>query len=144
MSIRTIVIALVGGLGLVACESSSSTKSGTPTPTATAVSTAGASETTAPPESGGLTRVDDVSKVCMVTDQFMGTAQIPVDVAGATYFGCCEMCKARLANEPQTRTAKDPVTGADVDKAKAVIGREPSGKIHYFASAENLAKYRVP
>lgn len=80
----------------------------------------------------------------MVTNQFMGTAQIPVEVEGTTYFGCCEMCKARLANEPQTRTAKDPVTGESVDKAKAVIGREPSGKVHYFASAENLARYRVP
>jgi len=80
----------------------------------------------------------------MVTNQFMGTTQIPVEVEGATYFGCCEMCKARLANEPQTRTAKDPVTGESVDKAKAVIGREANGKVHYFASAESLARYRTP
>lgn len=91
-----------------------------------------------------MVRVEDTSKVCMVTNQFMGSTQIPVDVGGRTYYGCCEMCKARLANEAETRVAKDPVTGESVDKAKAVIGREANGKVHYFASAENLARYRVP
>lgn len=90
----------------------------------------------------GLTRIEDVSQVCMVNDQYMGTAQIPVAVEGRTYFGCCEMCKGRLASEPETRQAKDPVTGETVDKATAVIAREAGGKVHYFASAESLARYR--
>jgi YHS domain-containing protein len=133
MFLRGVLIVLIGGGSLLACQSSSSTSN----PAATSGSAATA-------ETNGLARVEDASKVCMVTDQFMGTAQIPVEVEGTTYFGCCEMCKARLANEPQTRTAKDPVSGEPVDKAKAVIGREPSGKVHYFASAENLARYRIP
>ena len=92
----------------------------------------------------GLTQVTDTSQVCMVNDQYMGKAQIPVEVEGKTYFGCCEMCKGRLASEPATRQATDPVTGAPVDKATAVIGRQADGKVLYFASAESFAKYRAP
>lgn len=92
----------------------------------------------------GLTRITDTSQVCMVTNQYMGTAQIPVEVEGKTYFGCCEMCKGRLANEPATRQATDPVTGATVDKSTAVIGRQADGKILYFASADTFARYRTP
>ncbi|MEZ4403221.1 MAG: hypothetical protein R3B06_24565 [Kofleriaceae bacterium] len=90
----------------------------------------------------GITRVADVSQVCMVTNQYMGSAQIPVEVDGKTYFGCCEMCKGRLANEPATRQATDPVTGETVDKAKAVIAKQADGKLLYFASADTLARYR--
>ena len=39
----------------------------------------------------------DAIKVCMVNDQLFAKDQIPVEVEGKTYFGCCEMCKARLA-----------------------------------------------
>ncbi len=91
----------------------------------------------------GLTRVTDVSQVCMVTNQYMGTAQIPIEVEGKTYFGCCEMCKGRLANEPATRQATDPVSGATVDKATAVIARQPDGKLLYFASADTFGRYRA-
>jgi YHS domain-containing protein len=77
----------------------------------------------------------------MVNNQFMGKPQIPVDVAGTTYFGCCEMCKTKLADDPSSRTAIDPVSGASVDKAKAVLGKTQAGAIHYFETAENLAVY---
>lgn len=59
----------------------------------------------------------------------MGKAQIPVEVEGKTYFGCCDMCKTRLAQDPESRAALDPVSGARVDKASAVIGREASGSV---------------
>jgi YHS domain-containing protein len=88
-----------------------------------------------------LVRVADVSLVCMVNDQFMGRPQIPVPVEGRTYYGCCENCKAKLANDATARTGKDPVTGESVDKSTAVIGQEPSGKVYYFASEANLAKF---
>lgn len=132
-----IIIALGLGLAAVGCESKATPPSGHQMPapvTQPAVSPAA-------PE--GLSRVDDVSQVCMVTNQFMGTKQIPVEVGGKTYFGCCEMCKGRLANEPETRTAKDPVTGETVDKATAVIARDDDGKLLYFASTDTMARYSV-
>jgi YHS domain-containing protein len=87
-----------------------------------------------------LTRVEP-SQVCMVNNQFMGKPQIPVEVEGKTYFGCCEMCKSRLAQDPTSRAATDPVSGANVDKASAVIGRDASGNVVYFENEKNLAQY---
>ncbi len=78
----------------------------------------------------------------MVNDQFMGRPQIPVDVNGTTYYGCCAMCKDKLVNQPAIRTAKDPVTGEDVDKAKAVIVQDSAGKVMYFVSEDSLRRYR--
>lgn len=92
----------------------------------------------------GLRRITDPSLVCMVNDTFMGKPQIPVEVAGQTYFGCCPMCKERLAKEPETRTALDPVTGEPVDKATAVLAQNEDGAVLYFASDETLRRYRGP
>lgn len=78
----------------------------------------------------------------MVTDQFMGRPQIPVEVEGRTYYGCCAMCKERLNKEPAVRMARDPVTGEEVDKTKAVIVHDASGKLFYFASEDTLRRYR--
>lgn len=91
---------------------------------------------------GGMSRVTDPSHVCMVNDIFMGRAQIPVQVDGRVYFGCCPDCKAKLENQPSTRTASDPVTGEPVDKAKAVIVQDSSGKIYYFANEDTLRRFR--
>ena len=77
-------------------------------------------------------------KVCMVNNQHFGTVQIPVDVDGKTYYGCCEGCKATLAEDAQARTAVDPVSGRSVDKALAVIGAYRDGQVEYFENAENL------
>jgi YHS domain-containing protein len=90
-----------------------------------------------------LTRVEDVSQVCMVNNQFMGKAQIPVAVDGKTYFGCCEMCKGRLARDVTARMAKDPVSGKEVDKASAVIAKRESGEVLYFENAQNLDRFRA-
>lgn len=97
---------------------------------------------TAPSLPAGLSRVTDVSEVCMVNNQFMGRPQIPVEVDGKTYFGCCEMCRGRIANEPEVRTAQDPVTGEPVDKATAIIVQDAAGKLLYFASEDTLRRYR--
>ena len=78
----------------------------------------------------------------MVNDQFMGRAQIAVVVDGKTYFGCCPACKEKLETQAGYRTAKDPVTGAAVDKASAVIAQDASGKVLYFASEDSLRRYR--
>jgi YHS domain-containing protein len=100
---------------------------------------ANASSTSLP---AGLTRVSDPSQVCMVNDQFMGKAQIPVQVDGRTYYGCCPMCKEKLEKQPAMRLARDPVTGEEVDKATAIIIQDASGKLLYFASEDTLLRYR--
>ena len=89
----------------------------------------------------GLVRVADRSQVCMVNNTFMGKPQIPVQVGDRTYYGCCPACKDKLANDPTSRVAADPVTGQDVDKASAVIARDDDGKVLYFASEDTLRRY---
>lgn len=81
-------------------------------------------------------------EVCMVNDTFFAREQIPVEVGGETYYGCCEGCKQRLAEDEAIRYATDPTTGERVDKATAIIAARPDGSVLYFASEENLAKYR--
>lgn len=80
----------------------------------------------------------ETDKVCMVNNQYFGTPQIPVEVDGRTYYGCCEGCKATLAGDAKARTAVDPVSGKPVDKAVAHIGAYPDGRVLYFGSAANL------
>lgn len=87
-----------------------------------------------------LTKVE-TKKVCMVNNQVFDKDQIPVAVEGKTYYGCCEMCKERLAKDAESRTATDPVTGKKVDKATAVIAALPDGKVLYFESEKTLEQY---
>ena len=90
----------------------------------------------------GLTRISDPSQVCMINDQFMGRAQIPVVVEGRTYYGCCPACKEKLEKQPASRMALDPVTGEQVDKAQAIIVQDSAGKVMYFAREDTLRRFR--
>ena len=135
----------VAGLTLLGCS-----KAAEPTPSAPAPVMEVAQQTPASPTpeaapspavDTALTRVSDPSTVCMVNDQFMGAAQIPVQVEGKTYYGCCKMCEARLGKDPEARTARDPISQKDVDKATAVIGKDASGKVLYFESEETFLAY---
>ena len=83
-----------------------------------------------------------IDHVCMVNDTVFPDRQIPVAVGAKTYFGCCEMCKSRLGSDESVRTAKDPVSGNSVDKAGAVIGALPSGRVLYFENERTLAEYQ--
>jgi YHS domain-containing protein len=96
-----------------------------------------------PAAAGTLEKVP-ADRVCMVNDTRFPTAQIPVPVDGKTYFGCCEMCKGRLATDTVVRTAVDPVSGKQVDKATATIGAFPNGKVLYFENEKNLNAYQAP
>jgi YHS domain-containing protein len=87
-----------------------------------------------------LTRVD-AKRVCMVNDTVFPKDQIPVEVDGRTYFGCCEMCKGRLAQDGAVRKSVDPVSGKPVDKATAVIGAASDGKVRYFENDQTFAAY---
>ena len=87
-----------------------------------------------------LKRVE-TKKVCMVNNQVFEKDQIPVSVQGKTYYGCCEMCKERLAKDANARTATDPVTGKTVDKATAVIAAQADGSVLYFENEKTLETY---
>ena len=82
--------------------------------------------------------------VCMINNKAFDTPQMAIEVEGKTYYGCCHMCKERLAKDITVRMATDPVSGKQVDKADAVIGQTADGRAFYFESAENLKSYRVP
>jgi YHS domain-containing protein len=81
-------------------------------------------------------------RVCMVNNTVFDKDQIPVAVEGKTYFGCCEMCKGRIAQDASIRQATDPVSGKSVDKAKAVLGATKDGKVLYFESEKTFAAYQ--
>jgi YHS domain-containing protein len=83
----------------------------------------------------------ETKKVCMVNNTVFEKDQIPVQVSGKTYYGCCEMCKERLAKDAAARTATDPVTKKPVDKATAVIAAQPDGTVLYFESEKTLEQY---
>lgn len=87
-----------------------------------------------------LTHVE-AKRVCMVNNTVFPKDQIPVQVDGKTYFGCCEMCKGRLQQDAASRQAVDPVSGKTVDKATAVIGATPDGKVLYFENEKTFAEY---
>ena len=82
-------------------------------------------------------------KVCMVNDRFMGVKQIPIDVDGTTYFGCCEGCVEKLQkNIDDVRFGSNPLNDKKVDKASAVIVQDKdSGSVFYFASKEDAQTY---
>lgn len=108
-------------------------------PTQPIVATPKAPAMPSPQNVGGLVRIVDRSNVCMVNNQDMGKPQIAIEVEGRTYFGCCDMCKTRLAQDATSRFAVDPVSNKSVDKSIAIIGRKPDGAVMYF---ENEANFR--
>ena len=103
------------------------------------VSLSALADETAKP-SGKLSRVE-TKMVCMINEHAMGKDQIPVEVEGRTYYGCCEMCKKALAENADKRSAIDPVSGKKIDKATAVIAAQEDGRVFYFENDANLAKY---
>jgi YHS domain-containing protein len=127
-------------VSLTACDRSPTTPEARP-PGAPAASTSNAAAESVSRTPASLTLVSDRSLVCMVNNQYMGRPQIPVAVEGRTYYGCCEMCKGRLAKDASARTAVDPVSGKQVDKASAVIARTAAGSIIYFENEANLVAY---
>lgn len=145
--IRTCTL-LLTALAALGCSSPEPTTPAAPTDPAAAVKAPAAAATAEPAalrsiESpvGTLTRIEDSSLVCMVNDQFMGKPQIPIVAEGNTYYGCCEMCKGRLANDPGVRVGKDPGTGQAVDKSTALIAQDAKGATFYFENEQSFAAY---
>lgn len=79
--------------------------------------------------------------VCMINDQIYDKEQIPVEVEGKTYYGCCKMCEATLKNDPNSRESIDPVSNRKVDKAESVIGATQNGGVYYFENKTNLLNF---
>lgn len=80
--------------------------------------------------------------VCMVNDQVFPKEQIPVEVAGKTYYGCCAMCKDRLAQDQAARTAVDPISKNNVDKATAyILIKDADLNVLYFENEANAKAY---
>jgi len=89
---------------------------------------------------GEATRVP-AERVCMVQDRVLPTAQIPIDLQGRTYYGCCAMCEGQLRRDAGLRQATDPISGRTVDKASAVIAQTPEGSVLYFESEETFRRF---
>jgi YHS domain-containing protein len=86
--------------------------------------------------------VVDSEYVCMVNDAVYDKKQVHVQVEGKDYYGCCEMCKERLAKDASLRVAIDPVSGKEVDKATAVIGADSYKRVFYFENQKNFEKFK--
>jgi len=101
--------------------------------------------------SGAISEIEITSKsltkadpqyICMINNELFNKKQIPVNVNGKIYYGCCEMCEETLRNKPESRIAIDPVSGNEVDKATAIIGSDAEGKAYYFENENNFNKYQ--
>jgi YHS domain-containing protein len=79
--------------------------------------------------------------ICMINDKVHDSEQIAVPVGNNTYYGCCQMCVEKLNENPDSRTAVDPVSGNRVDKSEAVLGAAPDGTVYYFESVANLRAF---
>jgi YHS domain-containing protein len=83
------------------------------------------------------------SYVCFVNNKYMGKEQIPVEVNGKTYYGCCQGCVGNLQKNRKTRYAVDPYSKKEVDKSIAYIVVKPggTGEVLYFESENNYNNY---
>ena len=82
--------------------------------------------------------------VCMVNNHLYEKVQFPVEVNGKTYYGCCPMCKDRLKRDASLRIAVDPVSRKKVDKATAVVGATPDGRVFYFENKKHMKTFEAP
>ncbi len=80
--------------------------------------------------------------VCMVNNEDMGKPQVPIQVKGRTYYGCCSMCVGSLTNDPEARQGIDPISGHMVDKSGAVIGAKADGSVLYFENETTFIAYQ--
>tara|TARA_B100001094_G_scaffold329815_1_gene393458 strand:- start:11948 stop:12325 length:378 start_codon:yes stop_codon:yes gene_type:complete len=84
------------------------------------------------------------NQVCMMNDTLFEGEQIKVTLDNKDYYGCCAMCKNHLKRDKKIRQAYDPLSGKQVDKAKAIIGIDKKGNAYYFENEKNLKAYRLP
>lgn len=83
----------------------------------------------------------DRSKVCMLEDRLQPRAGLEERYQGKTYYLCCPMCQGTFRDDPeQYSKARDPVSGARVDKATApVVGYKD--RAYFFESEASRAAF---
>ncbi|MBE7414156.1 MAG: hypothetical protein HS130_02535 [Deltaproteobacteria bacterium] len=92
------------------------------------------------PEKAAIPQVEP-SRVCMVQDRVSFMGNIPVEIEGKTYFGCCPNCVGRLMSAGALRHAIDPATGNVVDKAESFIVSREDGTVMYFESEKTARDF---
>lgn len=105
---------------------------------------AGCNQSAAPEAAATTLKRVPAEKVCMVNNEYMSKDQIPVPVGDKVYYGCCPACYGTLQSDESSRNAIDPVSGNKVDKALAVIGAFPDGKVIYFENIRTFESYHDP
>jgi YHS domain-containing protein len=105
---------------------------------------AGCNQSIAPEAAATALKRVPTEKVCMVNDEYMSKDQIPVPVGDKVYYGCCQACYGTLQSDESSRYAIDPVSGNRVDKALAIIGAFPDGKVLYFENTQTFELYNTP
>ena len=66
---------------------------------------------------------------------------VPVVHDGKTWYGCCELCKQRIAADPARYThSRDPVSGEVIDKATAAL-LSVGDRILYFKTPANRDRF---
>ncbi|WP_421773833.1 hypothetical protein [Gracilimonas sp.] len=83
----------------------------------------------------------EVRFVCLMTDRSFDEEQIPVNIDGIIYYGCCNNCVKNLKEQEENRYAVDPVSKKRINKATAVIGASADNSVYYFESEENLKRF---
>lgn len=92
---------------------------------------------------GPAVAIPERAHVCMMQDTVLAAPGIPLSHGGRTYYGCCEMCKEKIAAEPARYTlGRDPVSGAPVDKATATL-LSINGRVFYFESETTREQFRA-
>jgi YHS domain-containing protein len=96
----------------------------------------------APPDSSALNGpVTDRSRICMMQDSMQPKPGLAHAYKGKTYFLCCQMCVQSFDGDPERYAhAKDPVSGATVDKATAPA-YAVNGRAYFFASDETRSRF---
>jgi YHS domain-containing protein len=85
----------------------------------------------------------DARQVCAVENVLQAHEGIPCEHDGKTYWVCCPRCVQAFKDNPDAyRLATDPVSGAQVDKATALV-QAYAGRVFFFASEATRAAFNT-
>lgn len=82
--------------------------------------------------------------VCMLRGDVKSRPTLPIEVNSKTYWACCQNCLGKLQrNENNVLFAIDPLSGESVNKADAIIRRDPQNnkRVFFFKSNETYNQY---
>lgn len=87
-----------------------------------------------------LTRVE-AKNVNMVTNRTENGTQQSLNINGSSYFVADETYAWTLQQNLNLRFAVDPITNRKVDKAKAALFADASGRVFYFESEKSYEEF---